>query len=158
MLKKTITYTDYDGNERTEDFYFNLSKAEVIEIQWSEAGGLDKFLQKIVDTQDLQKLIIAFKELLLKSYGEKSADGRRFMKSEEITKNFSETEAFSEFYMELATDATAAENFIKGVLPPIPQDNQPPTGGPRGRVIPAKTITEKTTTTGDFSQPATTGY
>ena len=103
MLKKTITYVDYNGNERTEDFYFNLSKAEVMEMELSTTGGLAEMIQKIIAAQDSPAIIKIFKELLLKAYGEKSPDGKRFMKTKEITQAFEQTEAYSQLFMELAT-------------------------------------------------------
>lgn len=117
MLKKTITYTDYNGTERTEDFYFNFSKAEIIEMELSTAGGLTEMIKKIVATKDSPSLIKIFKDLVLKAYGEKSADGKRFIKSEEIATAFSQTEAYSQLFMDLATDADAAVKFLTGVIP-----------------------------------------
>ena len=121
MLKKTITYTDYNGIDRTEDFYFNLSKAELMEMELSTAGGLAEMIQKIVASQDAPAIIKIFKELVLKAYGEKSPDGKRFIKSDEIATNFSQTEAYSQLFMELATDADAASNFINGIVPAVEQ-------------------------------------
>lgn len=117
MLKKTITYTDYNGNDRTETFYFNLSKAELMEMQLGTTGGFDAMVQNIINAQDVPTLMTIFKEIILKAYGEKSADGKRFIKSEEISKAFSETEAYSNLYMELVTDSKAAANFITGLVP-----------------------------------------
>lgn len=117
MLKKTISYTDYNGVERKEDFYFNLTKAELMEMELSTTGGLAEMLQKIVDAQDGPAIIKVFKDLVLRAYGEKSADGRRFIKSDEIAKAFSETEAYSQLFMELATDSTAAAEFVNGIVP-----------------------------------------
>ena len=117
MLKKTITYTDYNGITRTEDFYFNLTKAEIMEMQLSTNGGLDVMIKKIIDSQDAPSIIKIFKELILKAYGEKSDDGKRFMKSEEISQAFAQTEAYSELFMELATDDKAAADFVNGIVP-----------------------------------------
>lgn len=117
MLKKTITYTDYNGTERTEDHYFNLTKAEIMEMELSTTGGLAEMIQKIVSAQDAPAIIKIFKELVLKSYGEKSPDGRRFIKSEEISNAFAQTEAYSQLFMELATDADAAAKFVNGIMP-----------------------------------------
>lgn len=117
MLKKTITYTDYNGAERTEDFYFNLSKAEIMEMEMSTAGGLAELIQKIVAAQDAPAIIKIFKDLILKAYGEKSPDGKRFIKSDENTKAFEQTEAYSNLFMELATDADAAAKFVNGIVP-----------------------------------------
>ena len=117
MLKKTITYKDYNDVERTEDFYFNLSKAEAMEMELSITGGLTEMIKKIIAAQDTPTIIATFKQIILKAYGEKSPDGRRFIKSEELSKAFSETEAYSILYMELATDANAAAEFVKGIVP-----------------------------------------
>lgn len=117
MLKKTITYIDYNGVERTEDFYFNLSKAEVLELEMGTTGGLTEMINKIVAAQDTPTLIKIFKDLVLKAYGEKSPDGKRFIKSDEIRDAFSQTEAYSNLFMELATDAEAASKFFNGIIP-----------------------------------------
>ncbi len=117
MYKKTIKYVDYDGNEREEDFYFNLSKAEIMEMQLSMNGGLSSYIQKIVSAQDVPTLSALFKDLVLKSYGEKSSDGRRFIKSKEISDSFEQTEAYSELFMELVADADAAAEFVNGIIP-----------------------------------------
>ncbi|MBF1041161.1 MAG: hypothetical protein HXK92_05880 [Lachnospiraceae bacterium] len=117
MLKKTITYMDYNGSERTEDFYFNLSKAEAMEMEMSTTGGLTETIRRIVSANDTPAIIKIFKEIILKAYGEKSPDGKRFVKSEELSKAFSETEAYSQLFMELATDADAAAKFVNGIVP-----------------------------------------
>ena len=117
MLKKTMTYVDYNGTERKEDFYFNLSKAEVLEMEMSTAGGLAEMIQNVVDAKDQPAIIKIFKDLVLKAYGEKSPDGKRFIKSEEIATAFSQTEAYSMLFMELATDADAAAKFVNGIVP-----------------------------------------
>lgn len=120
MLKKTITYTDYNGIERTEDFYFNLTKAELMEMEIGTTGGMADMIKRIVDAKDAPAIIKIFKELVLKAYGEKSADGKRFVKSEEISNGFAQTEAYSQLFMELATDADAAAAFVNGIIPNIP--------------------------------------
>lgn len=117
MLKKTITYIDYNDVERTEDFYFNLTKAEITEMEMSTTGGLSEKIQNIVQAQDIPEIIKIFKELVLKAYGVKSPDGKRFIKKEELTEAFSQTEAYSQLFMELATDADAAAKFINGITP-----------------------------------------
>lgn len=117
MLKKTITYTDYDGNERTEDYYFNLSKAELLEMEMSTNGGLEKFCQKIIAEKDTKRMMEMWKELILKSYGEKSLDGKRFIKTQELVDSFTQTEAYSELFMELASNADTAAAFVKGIIP-----------------------------------------
>lgn len=117
MIKKTITYTDYNDNERTEDFYFNLNQAEVMELELSTSGGLANMITNIINAQDAPAIIKIFKELLLKAYGKKSPDGRRFEKSEALSNEFSQTEAYSKLFMELATDADKAAEFVNGIVP-----------------------------------------
>ena len=117
MIKKTITYTDYNGMERTEDFYFNLTKAELMEMEMGTTGGFAEMVQRIIAAKDAPAIIKIFKEMILKAYGQKSPDGRRFIKSEELREEFSQTEAFSILYMELATDDKAAAKFVNGVMP-----------------------------------------
>lgn len=117
MIKKTITYTDYNGVERTENFYFGLNKAEIMDMELGVTGGFRQLLQMIIDKQDIPKLIDAFKMLIKKSYGEKSPDGRRFIKSDELTQAFIQTEAYSELYMELLGDAERAAAFVNGIMP-----------------------------------------
>lgn len=117
MLKKTIKYTDYNGVERVEDFYFDLSAAEVTEMELSQEGGLSNLIKKITEAQDTPSLIKLFKQLILKAYGEKSADGRRFIKSDELSTEFTQTPAYSILFMELATDEKAAAAFVNGIIP-----------------------------------------
>lgn len=117
MLKKTVTYVDYNGVERTEDFYFNLTKAEVAEMEMSVQGGFSKMLEEIVASKDNVQIVNLFKQMVLKSYGEKSPDGRRFVKSDEIAQAFAQTEAYSEIFMELALDEKKAADFVNGILP-----------------------------------------
>lgn len=117
MFKETRTYEDYHGVTRTEDFYFNMSKAELAEMELSVDGGMENLLKKIIDSQDNRKIIETFKLILLKSYGEKSDDGRRFVKSNEISKAFSETPVYSDMFIELATDEKYAARFIEGIIP-----------------------------------------
>jgi hypothetical protein len=117
MKKETITYVDYNGVERTEDFYFNLSKAEVAEMELSVEGGFSKMLEEIVKSNDNVRIVELFKQMVLKAYGEKSADGKRFVKSKELSEAFSQTEAYSEIFMELALDEKAAAAFVNGIMP-----------------------------------------
>lgn len=117
MLKKTITYTDYNDVERTEDIYFNLSEAELMEMQLSMDGGLQEYIRRITSSQDMPAIIKLFKDLVLKAYGEKSPDGKYFNKSKELAEAFSHTEAYSEIFMELATNADAAAKFVNGIVP-----------------------------------------
>lgn len=138
MIKKTITYTDYDGNDRTEDFYFNLTKAEVMEMEMMTDGGLQKMIEKIIQTSDTKKIIEIFKGIILKSYGEKSPDGRRFIKNDELRDAFSQTEAYSQLFMELATDAKAATDFVNGVIPQIDSVPKPASDTTSQNIIPMK--------------------
>lgn len=117
MLKKTIEYTDYNGVARKEDFYFNLNKAELMEMELGTTGGYAEMIQKIIDTQDVPTLVKIFKELVLKAYGVKTPDGRGFKKSNELRDDFVHTEAYSILFMELATDADAASKFVNGIIP-----------------------------------------
>lgn len=117
MLKKTITYTDYNGVERTEDFYFHLSKAEITELELSTDGGYAEMINKIINAKNVPSIAKIFKDLIFKAYGEKSDDGKRFIKSEEMSTAFSQTEAYSNLYMELATSADLASEFVNGIIP-----------------------------------------
>ena len=117
MLKKTIEYTDFNGVKRKEDFYFNLSKAELMEMELGVTGGMKQLLERIIQADDMPKLMKEFKDLILRSYGEKSADGKRFIKSKELSDAFSQTEAYSELFMELITDEKAAAAFANGIVP-----------------------------------------
>lgn len=117
MLKKTIKYVDYNGVEREEDFYFNLTKAEISEMELEIPGGMSEMLKRITKAQDTPTLVKIFKDLILRSYGEKSDDGKRFIKSTELREAFSQTEAYSELFMELATNADAASAFVNGIIP-----------------------------------------
>ena len=117
MLKKTITYRDYNDVERTEDFYFNLTKAEIMEMELGTTGGFTEMVQKIIDTQNIPQIAKVFKDLVLKAYGEKSPDGRRFIKNDEIRDGFAQTEAYSDLFMELSTNPDAAAAFVNGIIP-----------------------------------------
>lgn len=117
MLKKTIKFTDYFGEERTQDFYFNLTKSELMEMNLSADGGVERLIDKIIQTKDRKKLVTYFKDIVLRSYGEKSDDGFQFMKGEEISKRFEQSPAYDQLFMELATDAEKAADFINGIVP-----------------------------------------
>lgn len=121
MLTKKIKYEDYNGNQREETFCFNLTKAELMEMEMSTSGGLAEMIQNIVQTQDAPAIIKVFKDLVLKAYGEKSPDGKRFIKVNDagvpLSIGFSQTEAYSQLFMELATDAEKAAEFINGIVP-----------------------------------------
>lgn len=123
MFKETVTYTDYNGVERTEDFYFNLTEAELTEMKYSVNGGLDAYAEKIMQSRDEREIVKIFKELLLKAYGEKSLDGRRFIKSDALREDFSQTEAFSKLFMKYATDEEAAAAFYNGIIPAGMREN-----------------------------------
>ena len=117
MLKKAIKYVDYNDVERNEEFYFNLSQAEIVEMEMSTAGGLVEKIQAMTAKMDGEKIITFFKEIVLKAYGVKSPDGKRFIKSQELRDEFSQTEAYTVLFMELATNADAAAAFINAILP-----------------------------------------
>lgn len=117
MLKKTVTYPDYNGNERTEDFYFNLTKAEITKMELGVKGGLAELIDRAVKSEDGPTIIKVFEDIVAKSYGIKSPDGKRFIKTPEILEEFTQTEAYSIIFMELATDADAASKFINGIIP-----------------------------------------
>lgn len=117
MLKQTIEYTDLDGNKVTEELQFNLNKAELMEMQLSTNGGLAEHLKKIVEQNDQQQIMAVFKNIILKAYGKRSDDGKRFIKSKELTEEFVQSEAYSEFFMKLISDEQAATNFMNGIIP-----------------------------------------
>lgn len=117
MFKKTITYIDYNEEERTEDFYFNINEAELAEMELTEEGGMSNLVQKIINTKDMPSLIKIFKKLILAAYGEKSADGKYFMKSKEISERFTCSPAYSKLFMELATNDKLAADFVNNILP-----------------------------------------
>lgn len=121
MLKKTITFVDYDGNTRTEDHYFNLSEAETLKLELMEKGGLTEKINRIIAAQDVPVIMQTFEDFIMKSYGVKSPDGREFIKSEEITRGFMQTEAYSKFMMELCTKDGAAAEFVNAIIPSATQ-------------------------------------
>ena len=125
MLKKTITYTDYDGVQRTEDFYFNLSKAEITEMELSMEGGMRAYIQKIIAAKSQLALVTLFKEIVMKSYGKKSPDGRLFMKNDAIRAEFEAHPAYSMIYMDLVTDEAKASAFVNGIMPADAQNVNP---------------------------------
>ena len=125
MYKETITYTDYNGDERTEDFYFNLTETEISMLQLGTEGGLREKLERITKSNDKPEMIKFFQELISLTYGEKSLDGRRFIKNPELSKAFFETEAYNIFFMKLATDSTTALNFLNGIVPKTLRDEMP---------------------------------
>lgn len=123
MITKEIAFTDYNGQERKEKYQFNFTKAELTEMELSVNGGLSAMMDRIKETDDRPELMRIFKDLILKAYGIKSADGKRFIKSEELRTEFSQTEAYSELYMELVTDTNAAITFFNGLIPNNLKDN-----------------------------------
>ena len=122
MLKKSITYTDFNGEKRTEDYYFNLSRAELTEMQMSVNGGMTEYLQQIVNSQDNKEIFAIFKEIIFKAIGEKSVDGKRFIKNNEIRESFEQSEAYSELLIELMSDATKASDFVNALIPDTVQE------------------------------------
>lgn len=124
MLTKKITYTDFDGVERTETFYFNLTRTEITELQLTYPGGYAEYIEKVTDSQDRPKIIEMFKDLIMRTYGEKSEDGRRLIKSPELSKAFMETPAYDELFMEIATNADFATEFVAGVMPDFGQPDK----------------------------------
>ena len=119
MLKKTITYIDYNDTERTETHYFDLNEVEAAEMELSVEGGMSKKLEAIAKSEDKAAMFKFFKELVAKSYGIKSEDGRRFIKSEQISEEFTQTRAYSKLIMELAQDGDKLAAFFNGVMPKV---------------------------------------
>jgi hypothetical protein len=117
VLKKTITYTDFNDEEVSEDFFFHLSKAELVELELSHQGGLSAALERIVAAEDGKAIIAEFKGIILGSYGQKSLDGRRFVKNAQLREEFESSEAYSVLFMELVTDTDAAIEFVNGIIP-----------------------------------------
>ena len=128
MLKKTITYTDYDGLERTEEFRFNLTKAELVDMELTTAGTFSETMKRIIAEKDIIRIAKLFKELLLKSYGMKSDDGKRFIKSQELSEAFSQTEAYSDLYIELLSNPEEAAKFFAEVAPKMEEVSAVPAG------------------------------
>ena len=117
MLKKTITYVDYDGRERTEDFWFNLSKTELTKLDAELPGGVLGVLRKIIDKQDRKALVDFIETLILRSYGEKTLDGKRFVKTPDMAEEFMQTPAYDELFMSILSDTDSQTSFINGVIP-----------------------------------------
>lgn len=117
MLKKTVKYTNFNGEERTRDLYFNLTEAEAAELEASDDNSLSEKIKIIVNADDRKEIVDIFKGIILKAYGERSADGETFMKSPEISHKFECSAAFNELFMEICTDADAAAAFVNGILP-----------------------------------------
>lgn len=133
MLKKTITYEDFNGETVSEDFYFHLSKAELVELEMSHRGGLSAALERIIAAEDNQAIISEFKNIILTAYGKRSDDGKRFIKTQELRDEFTSSEAYSTLFMDLIENTDSAVEFINGVIPKdmvaeaekIAQSNEP---------------------------------
>lgn len=128
MLKKTITYEDFEGNTKTRDFYFNLTKTEIIKMETSEVGGLTKLLGKIIQEEDQPKIMEYFDRFISMSYGEKSADGQRFIKSPELSAAFFQCPAYDVLFLELMSDPKAAAEFVNAI---VPKHNGAPVEAPK---------------------------
>jgi hypothetical protein len=124
MLKKSITFVDFDGKERKEDFLFHLSKAEIAKLELSTKGGLVKTVESYVAEKDAAQIIDLFERIIRLSYGEKSLDGREFVKTEEVFNKFYYTEAYSILFMELMSDSNMAASFINGIMPQEVKDQK----------------------------------
>jgi len=154
VLKKTIKYVDFNGDEVSEDFFFHLSKAELVELEMSHEGGLSESLKRIVEAEDNKSIIKEFKNIIMSSYGKRSHDGKRFIKNQDVREEFASTEAYSALFMELVTDTNAAVEFINGVIPAgMAEEAAQATegvlktdGGPAVRVLeqPEATVVSKT--------------
>lgn len=117
MFKHVIKYTDYNGMERNETFYFNLSKAELMEMELSTQAGVEEMIRMMIATNDNAKIVSLFKELILKSYGIKSEDGKRFIKTQELRDQFEQSEAYSEFFIAMLQNENGLQTkFINGVI------------------------------------------
>ncbi len=117
MYKKTITYNDFDGNERTESFYFNLTKAELIQMELTQEGGMSNLIEKVTNAEDIPRLVELFNIIIDKSYGKKSEDGKYFIKNEEVLQEFKQSQAYSDFYTELVTNTDLAVEFVNNIIP-----------------------------------------
>lgn len=157
MLKKTITYQDYNGNTRTEDFFFNLSKAEIVEMELREnlQGGLKPILEAVIASNDGRQIMDTFKMIISKAYGIKSPDGRSFLKSEEISSGFLGSEAYSQIFLELVMNPNSAAAFINAIVPADlgSAANPQPQGRPQPQDhLPAQPVTRNVPTTPGFEQ------
>ena len=117
MIKWPITYKDYNDNEITEDFYFNLNKAELTKMQFDANGAYSEYIERIKNERNIKLLGEEFKNLILMSYGQKSDDGKVFRKNQQIRDDFENSEAYSELFMTLISDEAQASKFVTGILP-----------------------------------------
>lgn len=122
MIKWPIKYTDYNGNEISEDFYFNLNKAELIQMQFDVNGAYSQFIERVTNERDLKTIGAEFRKIILSSYGKKSDDGKRFIKTQELRDEFEQSEAYATLYVELLSDSDKMVNFVRGILPKDLQD------------------------------------
>lgn len=129
MYSETIDYVDYNGVARSEKFYFNLTEAEIMELELGTTGGFAEMLQRIVEAKDAPAIMREFKAIIYKSYGKRSDDGRRFIKSAELSDEFMQTEAYSQLFMKLCTDSDAGSKFVNGIMPKSMTD------GSRGKLV-----------------------
>jgi hypothetical protein len=127
MYRDHRTYIDFNGVERTEDFYFNLSKAEIADMELSTTGGIKDMVDKILAAKDQAKLVSLFKDLIRMAYGVKSEDGRNFIKNDKVREDYFSTNAYSDLYMELATNDQFASQFFEAILPVTAEDSEPNT-------------------------------
>lgn len=123
LTKKKVKYTDYDGNEREEEFFFIITKSELVKMKFSVDGGMDVMLDKIIKSNDKKLIFKLFDQIFMAAYGEKSADGKRIIKSKEISEAFAQTPAYDELFMELLSDEKKMADFINSILPEIPKEN-----------------------------------
>lgn len=124
MLKKTVDYKDFDGVEQSEELYFNLTKSEIIQMEASEDGGMEKFLVRIFQEKDTRKLITFFKQFILMSYGKKSLDGKKFVKNDELRAEFESSAAFDALFMELFSSEQKMADFVNAVMPPVSDEQK----------------------------------
>lgn len=117
MIKKRMTYEDFNGESRTEDFWFHMSEVDLLEMDTKYPGGMQGFIQKMIDTKDSAEMFKLARDIIEMSYGEKSLDGRTFAKSPELTRNFTQTQAYVDLFMEIGSDADKAAEFVKGIMP-----------------------------------------
>ena len=140
MIAKTMTYKDFNNVERTETFYFNLTPAEAIEMEVMESGGLGVYIDRIIQEQDARKIIEIFKDLILRSYGVKSNDGKHFLKDEKLRTAFASTNAYSDLFMQLATNAEMASAFVNGIVPQMTEEEIARFAGKKEPVVSATDI------------------
>ena len=122
MIKKTVTYTDYNGEQRTETFYFHYTEAEILDMEMSEEGSFADRIQRIIDAKDKTALMKLIKKFVIDAYGVKSEDGKRFMKNDELKTAFLECPAYSDIFMEMVTNDEIAAEFVNGVIPSTMKD------------------------------------